>query len=98
MNKELHDLVFHTDRKALPQYNRPAPTNSKSIGPTSKQVGAIRSNQAKPMIAQSGMNNFRNTPKALMDGADEYPDRYGNDEQDRFRQEEEDYMQEMRHS
>lgn len=46
MNKELQDLVFHTDRDKLPQYNRTKPpalpagkSNLKSGMPGSKQIG-----------------------------------------------------------
>lgn len=46
-NQELHDLVFHTDRKTLPQYNRPAP-----------KPGALKGPKAKPMIGAGPGKGF----------------------------------------
>ena len=82
MNKELHDLVFHTDRKALPNYNRPAPTGnaltsgakqaSKSIGPAPK---------TSAIMGGGGINNYP-VSKPGLGGKPSYPPVQYNDYDD----------------
>lgn len=55
MNQELHDLVFNTDRKALPQYNREKPPLHALTAPKPPMIGAYG----------AGMHAAHQPPKSI---------------------------------